>query len=96
LTLAVLLALIGAGMGFAAVSPASMLADVLPENRSAIGVAIFRFGGDLGFSIGPLLCGITAAHYGFSTAFIVAGIPCLIALAIVTLGPETLAKPRTA
>ena len=96
LVLALLLALVGAGMGFAAVSPASMLADVLPENRSAIGVAIFRFGGDLGFSIGPLVCGIAAARYGFSAAFIVAGIPSLIALAVVTLGPETLAKPQTA
>jgi DHA1 family multidrug resistance protein-like MFS transporter len=94
--LALMLAAVGAGMGFAAVSPASMLADVVPENRSAIGVAIFRFGGDLGFSIGPLVCGITAAHYGFTAAFIVAGIPCLIALAVVTLGPETLAMPRTA
>jgi MFS family permease len=94
--LALLLALVGAGMGFAAVSPAAMLADVLPENRSAIGVAIFRFGGDLGFSIGPLVCGMTAAHYGFTAAFIAAGIPCLIALVVVSLGPETLAMPRTA
>lgn len=96
IVLALLLALIGAGMGFAAVSPAAMLADVLPENRSAIGVAVFRFGGDLGFSIGPLVCGTAAAHYGFTAAFIAAGIPCLIALVVVSLGPETLAMPRTA
>jgi MFS family permease len=94
--LALLLAVLGGGMGFASVSPASMLADVLPPSRSATGVAIFRFGGDLGFSIGPLLCGVIAANYGFKAAFAVAGLPCLIALAVVSLGPETLRQPQTA
>jgi MFS family permease len=94
--LAILLAALGAGMGFAAVSPASMLADILPPNRSAMGVAIFRFGGDLGFSLGPLVCGVMAANYGFKAAFAVAGVPSLIALAVVSLGRETLVLPRTA
>ena len=96
IVLALLLALLGGGMGFASVSPASMLADVVPQSRSAIGVAIFRFGGDLGFSVGPLVCGVIAANYGFKAAFAVAGLPCLIALAVVSLGPETLRQPRTA
>jgi dipeptide/tripeptide permease len=73
-----------------------MLADILPPNRSAMGVAIFRFGGDLGFSLGPLVCGVIAANYGFKTAFAVAGVPSLIALAVVSLGRETLGLPRTA
>jgi MFS family permease len=90
---AMLLVLIGAASGFAGVPPAAVLADVLPENQSASGVAVFRFGGDIGFTLGPLLAGFTAAGFGFKAAFAVAGIPSLIALVVVAMGRETLNSP---
>ena len=85
-----LLSLLAVASGFSGVPPAAILADVLPGNRSARGVAIFRFGGDLGFSLGPLIAGLTAANFGFKAAFAIAGIPSLIALVVVALGRETL------
>jgi len=85
-----LLSVLGVASGFSGVPPAAILADVLPGNRSARGVAIFRFGGDLGFSLGPLIAGFTAANLGFKAAFAIAGIPSVIALVVVALGRETL------
>lgn len=95
LTFALLLALLGAASGFAGVPPAAVLADVLPEDQSARGVALFRFGGDLGFTMGPLLAGVTAAGFGFKAAFAVAGLPSLLALLVVAMGRETLVRARS-
>ena len=85
-----LLSVLSVASGFSGVPPAAILADVLPGNRSARGVAIFRFGGDLGFSLGPLIGGVTAASFGFKAAFAIAGIPSIVALVVVALGRETL------
>src|SRR2546421_3381946 len=93
---ALLMALLGVASGFAGVPPAAMLADVLPEHESARGVATFRFGADLGYTLGPLVAGLTAASVGFKAAFVTAGGPSLIALAVVTLGRETLPRSQTA
>jgi MFS family permease len=90
LPFALLLSLLGIASAFSGVPPAAILADVLPGDRSARGVAIFRFGGDLGFSLGPLIAGITAANLGFKAAFAVAGIPSVIALVVAASGRETL------
>jgi DHA1 family multidrug resistance protein-like MFS transporter len=87
-----LLALLGVGSAFAGVPPTAILADVVPANRSASGVAIFRFGGDLGFFLGPLIAGVTAASAGFKAAFAIAGIPSIVALAIVARSRETLIR----
>lgn len=84
------LSVLAIASGFSGVPPAAILADVLPGNRSARGVAIFRFGGDLGFSLGPLIAGLTAASLGFKAAFAIAGIPSVIALVVLALGRETL------
>jgi MFS family permease len=93
---AALFAIAGLASGFAGVPPAAMLADVVPAGQSARGVATFRFGADLGYTLGPLVAGLTAASLGFKAAFITAGLPSLIALAVVTLGPETLRRSQTA
>ena len=90
-----LMALLGIASAFAGVPPAAMLADVLPPHESARGVATFRFGADLGYTLGPLVCGLTAASLGFKAAFLVAGVPCLIALVAVTLARETLLREHT-
>jgi MFS family permease len=89
------MALLGIASAFAGVPPAAMLADVLPPHESARGVATFRFGADLGYTLGPLVCGLTAASLGFKAAFLVAGVPCLIALVAVTLARETLLREHT-
>ena len=94
--LAVLLALLGIASAFSGVPPAAMLADVLPASESARGIAIFRFGVDVGFTLGPLVAGLTAGAFGFGAAFAIAGVPALVALAVVSLSRETLLRERTA
>ncbi|TMD41225.1 MAG: MFS transporter [Chloroflexi bacterium] len=96
ITFALVMALLGVASGFAGVPPAAMLADVLPEHESARGVATFRFGADLGYTLGPLVAGLTAASVGFKAAFITAGLPSVIALVVVTRGRETLPRSQTA
>jgi MFS family permease len=93
---AVLLALLGIASAFSGVPPAAMMADVLPARESARGIAIFRFGVDVGFTLGPLVAGLTAGAYGFGVAFAIAGVPALVALAVVSLSRETLLRERTA
>jgi MFS transporter, DHA1 family, multidrug resistance protein len=93
---AVLLALLGIASAFSGVPPAAMMADVLPARESARGIAIFRFGVDVGFTLGPLVAGLAAGAYGFGAAFAIAGVPAVVALAVVSLSRETLVRERTA
>jgi MFS family permease len=90
--LAVLLVLLAFTGGFAGVPPAAMLSDVVPEEHSGRGIGAFRFFGDLGFFLGPLIAGWTSKSYGFEIAFIVAAIPCAIGLLVLLRTPETLKR----
>ena len=78
--------------GFAGVPPAAMLADVVPRAESPVAVGVFRFAGDLGFMLGPLVAGFVAGAAGFKTAFLVTAIPTLVALGFVLVTPETLRR----
>ena len=92
--LAIAVALLGIASGFAGVPPAAMLADVIPEHQTGTSVGIFRFSGDLGFTLGPLVAGFTAGTLGFQAAFAIAAIPTIAAFVLVARGQETLARPR--
>lgn len=91
--LAAVVALLGIASGFAGVPPAAMLADVIPEHQSGTGVGIFRFSGDLGFTLGPLVAGFTAGTLGFRAAFAIAALPTIAAFVLVARGRETLGQP---
>ena len=86
----IVLALLGVASGFAGVPPAAMLADVLPRSDYALGVGVFRFAGDLGFTLGPLAAGFVAEVAGFREAFAVTALPTLVALVLVVRSAETL------
>jgi MFS transporter, DHA1 family, multidrug resistance protein len=92
--LAAVVALLGIASGFAGVPPAAMLADVIPEHQSGTGVGIFRFSGDLGFTLGPLVAGFTAGTLGFQAAFAIAALPTVAAFVLVARGQETLGQPE--
>jgi MFS transporter, DHA1 family, multidrug resistance protein len=92
--LAAMVALLGIASGFAGVPPAAMLADVIPVHQSGTGVGIFRFSGDLGFTLGPLVAGFTAATLGFQAAFAIAALPTVAAFVLVARGQETLGQPE--
>jgi MFS family permease len=67
-----------------------MLSDVTPEELKGTAVGVFRFVGDLGFVLGPLIAGWSAGSFGFRTAFIVTALPALVAVGLVVSIKETM------
>jgi DHA1 family multidrug resistance protein-like MFS transporter len=96
LILAGLMALLGIASGFAGVPPGAMLADVAPGERTGTAVGIFRFAGDVGFVLGPLVGGFAASAFGFRIAFWIAAVPLVIGLILALRTPETLPLPGEA
>ncbi len=86
------IALIGNAVtgGFAGVPPAAMVSDVVPEHQKGMAMGTFRFFGDIGFLFGPLVAGATSNQFGFEIAFILAAIPCLVAMVMTMRTAETL------
>jgi DHA1 family multidrug resistance protein-like MFS transporter len=93
LILGFLMALLGVASGYAGVPPGAMLADVAPGERTGTAVGIFRFAGDVGFVLGPLVGGFAASAFGFRPAFWIASIPLVIGLVLALRTPETLLPP---
>jgi MFS family permease len=78
--------------GFAGVPPAAMLSDIVPTEQSGRGVGAFRFCGDIGFFLGPLITGAASKSFGFETAFaITAAVPAIAVLLTFKTG-ETLRR----
>ncbi|HEX2049428.1 MAG TPA: MFS transporter [Actinomycetota bacterium] len=86
------MAVLGIASGFAGVPPAAMLSDVVPEERSGIGVGMFRFAGDLSFFVAPVLVGSIASGFGFRWAFALAAAPVAVALVLVARTAETMRR----
>ena len=86
--------LLGVASGYAGVPPAPMLSDVTPEELKGSAVAVFRFVGDLGFVIGPLVAGWSAQAFGFTTSFAINAIPAVVALGLVLSIRETMRARR--
>ncbi|MGH2635994.1 MAG: MFS transporter [Actinomycetota bacterium] len=84
------MAVLGVASGYAGVPPAPMLSDVTPEELKGSAVAVFRFVGDLGFVLGPLVAGWAAAGLGFPAAFAISSVPVFLALALVISIRETM------
>jgi MFS family permease len=89
------MALMGVVSGFAGVPPAPMLSDVTPQELKGSAVAVFRFVGDIGFVLGPLLAGWTAEQAGYPAAFAVSAIPVAVALVLVLSIRETMPAVRS-
>jgi len=75
---------VGVGLGEATAMPAShsMISDLYPRERRTGALAVFSSGIHLGTLCAFALGGWVAAHYGWRTAFLAAGLPG-IALALV-------------
>jgi MFS family permease len=67
-----------------------MLSDLAPGERSGTAVGIFRFAGDVGFVLAPIVVGLAAAAFGFRPAFWVAAVPVAVGLILALGMPETL------
>jgi MFS family permease len=88
------LGVLGVASGYAGVPPAPMLSDVAPEELKGTAVGVFRFVGDLGFVMGPLIAGWSAGAFGFGTAFALTAVPALVAVAFVVSIRETMRPVR--
>jgi DHA1 family multidrug resistance protein-like MFS transporter len=94
-SLAAVMAALGAATGFAAVVPAAVVADVAPKAASGTSVGAYRFAGDVGFVLGPLIGGVVADTAGFAAAFLVTAVPLAVALIWAIGMPETLRGIRS-
>ncbi|MEA2433391.1 MAG: transporter, family, multidrug resistance protein [Actinomycetota bacterium] len=90
-----MLALVAFASGFAGVPPAAMLSDVVPTENSGRAVGAFRFCGDIGFFLGPLVAGAVGDAYGFKAAFAVSAIPPFLAFLMMLRVAETLKKTES-
>jgi MFS transporter, ACDE family, multidrug resistance protein len=86
--------ILGVASGYAGVPPAPMLSDVTPEELKGSAVAVFRFVGDLGFVIGPLVAGWSAQEFGFTASFAINALPAVVALGLVLSIRETMHRRR--
>ncbi|MQB00892.1 MAG: MFS transporter [Actinobacteria bacterium] len=95
LMLTLLLTLLAFSSGFAGVPPAAMLSDIVPTEHSGRGVGAFRFAGDIGFFLGPLIAGAVSKSFGFQTAFVITAIVPAIAVVLALRTKETMRRePR--
>jgi predicted MFS family arabinose efflux permease len=87
------LARLGVGVGEAAYMPSShaLLAEIYPQGRRALPIAIVTAGAAIGIAVGLSVGGIIAARFGWRVAFVVLGIPGLLLAAVVFL---TLPEPQ--
>jgi len=79
---------LGIASGCAAVPIPVMLNDVVPPEQRPTALGLFRFVGDLGFALGPLVGGGMASAFGFPTAFAVSAVPLVVAAGIAVTVPE--------
>jgi MFS family permease len=91
------MAVFGLASGLAGVPPAPMLSDVTPVELKGTAVAVFRFVGDVGFVLGPLVAGwVAQRNESYGPAFLVSAIPVLLAFVLVASIRETKSVlPRT-
>ncbi len=82
--------------GYSGVPQAPMLSDLTTEDTQRSAVAAFRFTGDLGFVLGPLVAGYSADRLGYGPAFAISAVPVVVSLAFLLSIKETLRPlPRT-
>ena len=91
---AVVLALLGVTAGAAGVPIPVLLSDVVPPEQKATAIGVYRFVGDLGFVLGPLVSGAVASAFGFPAAYALSALPLLVAALVLFTVPETLPSAR--
>lgn len=75
---------VGIGEATCAPTASSLIGDLVPARRRSVAMSIFMLGLPLGLALSFLVSGVVAMHYGWRTAFFVAGIPGLL-LAVAVL-----------
>ncbi|MFX1370112.1 MAG: MFS transporter, partial [Promethearchaeota archaeon] len=79
------LVLLGAFSGITAPSALALVGDVSKPEDSAMAMGLFNFSGNFGVTLGPLVFGSLMLVSDFITAFFVAGLIEVLALALIIL-----------
>lgn len=81
------LARVGVGVGEASLSPAahSLISDAFPPERRATALATYNIGGNVGIMLGFMLGGYIGETFGWRLAFMIVGLPGLLAAVLVRL-----------
>ncbi len=93
------LARMGVGIGEAGCVPAahSLIGDIMPADRRALGVSIFQAGGLAGLSAGLMITGVLADHFGWRAALTIVGLSGIpLSLLILFTLPEPVRRGRAA
>jgi MFS transporter, DHA1 family, multidrug resistance protein len=93
LGLGLAMAALGVATGFAGVAPGAIVADIVPR-RSGTAIGMYRFAGDVGFVLGPLVAGIVGQAFGFAAAFMALAVPPLLVFWLAVGMPETLRRDQ--
>lgn len=78
----VISALLGLGIGLAAVALPTMIGDIAPSGTEGRASAVYRMANDLGWVVGPVTLGLLADSARYGLAFAVAGLPLAMGGAI--------------
>lgn len=65
----IVMGLFGAGTGLTSLTPPAVVADVVPQRHTGVGVGLLNTAGDLGGVLGPLVSGGIAQMAGYSWGF---------------------------
>jgi MFS transporter, Spinster family, sphingosine-1-phosphate transporter len=81
------MARVGVGVGEAGSQPAStaLIPDLFPEGRRAMAMSMLLVSAPIGSFLGLLTGGYVGGHWGWRSAFVVAGVPGLLLAAIMRL-----------
>jgi MFS family permease len=85
--------LIGVAAASDSVAPGAVMGDVV-AGRGGTVVAVFQMAGDLGTVLGPLVTGLVADQAGYSPAFVMCAVVCVLPIFIVLAAPETLQREQ--
>jgi MFS family permease len=83
--------LIGVAAASDSVAPGAVMGDVV-GGRGGTVVAVFQMAGDLGAVLGPVVTGWVADAAGYSPAFALCAVVCVLPVFAVLAAPETLRR----
>jgi MFS transporter, DHA1 family, multidrug resistance protein len=83
--------LIGVAAASDSVAPGAIMGDVVAGTGGTV-VAVFQMAGDLGLVLGPIVTGWVADAVGYSPAFVLCAVVCVLPVFAVLAAPETLQR----
>ena len=81
--------LIGVAAASDSVAPGAVMGDVVAGKGGTV-VAVFQMAGDIGLVLGPVVTGWVADAAGYSPAFALCAVVCVLPVLVVLAAPETL------